>query len=145
MRFKAGYDFKKGNIYASYGDLTQKLASTRVNVSCVGFVEPFFPELLGTEVVKGSIKDASLGVNYEFANKLKANLGLYRYYITRNAQINPANQMNLHQNVGSLNLVYPLNRFCDFGAGYSLINYRGLYVDQTQQGFTQGIFNLSAS
>lgn len=144
-RFKANYNFKRGNAYLSYGDLIQRNASTRTSISMVGFIEPFFPELRGNGGEKGTLRDFGVGLNYKFPNELSANLNYFKYMIDRAGTVNVNDNMDLNEHVGTLGLSYPFNKDFTVYANLVYISYKGIFIDQTQQNFNQTIPSLSAS
>ncbi|MBI2251597.1 MAG: hypothetical protein HYU63_02385 [Armatimonadetes bacterium] len=145
FKFSTAYNFKQGKVNLSYGSLEQKFSSNRRNLLSTGFIEVFFPELRGgTMEEKGDIKDLGLTLNYTFPNNLKTNIAYYNYKIKR-ASANLNDDMDLAENVGQFGLAYPFNRKFSLSGNYTLITYKGHFVDQTNQNFRQYIPSLSAS
>lgn len=142
------YTFKNGRTIASasYGYQQQKMASTPTNISGIGFIEPFFPELRGAgSDDKGTIRNFGINLGHTFKNNFQANLGYYDYRISRNGSVSVNDGMSLKEKVAALSLSYPFNdKFTAYG-NYSLISYNGTFVDQTSQNFKQGIPSIAAS
>lgn len=144
-RFKGIYNFNRGYAYISYDNLNQKMVSTRTNISMVGFIEPYFPELIGGGTERGNLGSLGAGLNYKFPNNLTANANYFRYKITRSASINLNNNMDLVEHIGTLGLSYPFNSQFTVYGNMVYISYKGIFVDQNQQNFHQSIPSLSAS
>ncbi|MFH1453350.1 MAG: S-layer homology domain-containing protein [Armatimonadota bacterium] len=146
IKARVQYTFKDNRTVATltYGALQQKKASTPLNISMVGFIEPFFPELrtLGSDA-KGSLKDAGATLSHRFKNNLNATAGYFQYQISRSALIN--DEMNLTQKIAMLSLNYPFNRKFTVYGNMVYISYHGRFIDQTGQNFKQAVPSIAAS
>lgn len=138
LRFYVDYRLPSGdgNIYGRYGRLTQLgYSATMVNGGILdrpGFVEPFFPGMIGGEVTLGRVENYMLGLNYKFpTTKLGVNLSFDAYRLRRASPLNGAagnnNNVQIGEGIGKIGLTYPCNDKFLLKGGYDFAFLRGVY------------------
>lgn len=143
LKFYGDYSFNRGKVVFNYSRLQQKSVSTPEQMSSVGSVETFFPELRLGGDQRGVTQNYGVALHYSFLSKLVANIGYYHYDIDRAAIT--VDDMDLAENIAMLNLGYPINNKYSLFGGLSNVQYSGHYADQTNQQFTQNIPYIGAA
>jgi hypothetical protein len=111
-------------------------ASTPSQIRKVGNIEPLFPLLSGPGAPLGTITSAGLGVGHRFENGFRLNADYFRYNIRREAT--PVDDMDLAQDVVSLQMAYPIDRQWTVRGSYYLLEYRG-HTGLLNTNFSQNI------
>jgi len=125
FRFTGSYAFndKATRVHLEASALQQVAASTPGQISKVGNIEPLFPLLSGGGAPLGHITSFGAGLGHRFDNGFRLNADYFRYNIRREATA--IDDMDLAQDVVSLQMAYPFAREWTLRGSYYLLEYRG--------------------
>lgn len=142
FRFYANYKLPQGNgnIYGKVGILRQiGFSATMANGGVLnnpGFVEPFFPGMLGNDTSEGRVDNYMLGVNYTFPTSklgVSASFDAYRFRrppaVGLTAAQSNNNNVQVGEGIGKIGLSYPVNDKFTLKGGYDFAMFRGVYMN----------------